>query len=90
MLSPSAASFTRVGSARPPPEIRIIHNPGRTPQEDKANRITALAAGREVLAPEDRRGVIFAVEVMPDGVNARFRDAVSRFINLPSLRCTLH
>ena len=72
------------------PEIRVFQNPGSTPNQDKADSITALSTGGEVLPLENGGGVIFAMETMPDAVNARFGDAVSRFKSLLSLRCTLH
>ncbi len=72
------------------PEIRVFQNPGSTPNQDKADSPTALSAGGEELSFKDGSGVIFAMEMMPDAVNARFGDALSRFKGLLSLRCTLH
>ena len=71
-------------------KVGVLHDSGGAAGKHKADCGATAAAGGKTLAPEDGGGMVFAMEVVPDGVNARFRDLVSRFVDLFGLRCALH
>ncbi len=49
-----------------------------------------MGTNGEVFAFENRGRVVFAMDLMPDGINPGFRDFVPGFEDLFSMRCALH
>lgn len=70
-------------------EISVFQNPGHAARQHKANCAPAAAAGGKALTPEDGGGMTLAMEMVQNGVDARFRDLVSRSEYLLGLRCAL-
>lgn len=71
-------------------KVRVVPDPGGTAEKHETNSGSAMSTSREALAFKNSSRMIFAVQVMSDGVNPRFRDLVPGFEDLLSLRCSLH
>jgi len=71
-------------------KICVFQDPGCPSEKDKPNRRAAISANREHLSLEDSHRVILTVEMVPNGVHARFWRFISRFEYLFRLRCALH